>query len=76
MATYVALVVLLLSPLVCNCDNDVLEDVCPKGRAVLITNRTEGVNPSYDGGTVENWFAVARGFVNVVKKENLPYGMI
>ena len=57
------------------CQSDVIEDVCPEGRAGLTSNRTEGVNPSYDGGNLEHWYTLAQDFVNTVKKENLPYGM-
>ena len=65
-------VLLIIVPHWCECD--VLQDVCPEGRSVLITNQTEGVNPSYDGGDIEHWFTIARDFVNMVKNENLPYG--
>ena len=64
---------LFLSPLVCH---GLLEDVCPKGRGVLIANATEGVNPSYDGGSLEPWVSLSRDFINAVKEENLPYGML
>lgn len=75
-AISLVLLVLLLSPLGCKSDDIIerVEDVCPSGRAVLTANRTVGVDPSYDGGTVEYWFTAAREFVNTVKKENLPYG--
>ena len=73
MTVHLALAVLLVSPLHCMCDE--IEDVCPGSRTALIANRTEGVNPRYDGGTVEGWFSLAREFVNAVKGENLPYGM-
>ena len=77
LATSIVLVVLLVSPLRCNCDDDIaelIEDVCFNGQAVLTANRTERVEPSYDGGNVGGWFSMARDFVNAVKKENLPYG--
>ena len=77
LAISTVLVALLLSPLGCNSDDviaELIEDVCYDGRAVLTVNRTEGVEPAYDGGNVEGWFTLARAFVNVVKKENLPYG--
>ena len=63
---------LLLSPLASQ--GDILEEVCPAGRAVMFTNATQGVNPSYDGGAIDPWVSLARDFVNAVKKENLPYG--
>ena len=75
--TTVVLIALLLLPLGCNSDDaiaELVEDVCFDGRAVLSANRSVSVDPSYDGGTVEGWFTMARGFVNAVKKENLPYG--
>ena len=67
------LAILLTSPHGCKCN--ILEDVCPEGKPVLNTNRTEGVHPSYDGGDIKHWFTLARDFVNAVKKQNLPYGM-
>ena len=76
LAMHVVLVVLLVSPLGCNSDDvisEIIEDACLNGRGVLTANRTEGVEPSYDGGNVEGWFSMARGFVNAVKKENLPF---
>jgi prominin 1 len=67
-------VALLLSPLASQ--GDILEEVCPAGRAALITNATQGVNPSYDGGAIDPWVSLSRDFVNAVKKENLPYDVI
>ena len=71
-ARWLSLAVLLVSPL--GCLGDVLEEVCPEGRGVLIANATEGVDPSYDAGGLEHWYTLARDFVNTVKRENLPYG--
>lgn len=81
--TSLILIVVLL-PFGCNSDDivdnaedvvGIIEDVCPEGRAVLGANRTLSVNPSYDGGNLKHWFTMARGLVNSVKEENLPYGM-
>lgn len=79
------LLFVVLLPYGCNSDDvvdnaedvvGIIEDVCPGGRAVLGANRTISVSPSYDGGHVEHWFTIARGLVNSVKKDNLPYDVI
>ena len=62
---------------------DIVGDICPIASSVRYVNgtpqfrdlpsRQREVDPSYDGGAVEEWFTLARSFVNAVKKENLPY---
>ena len=71
-ARWLTLVALFLSPL--GSQGDILEEVCPAGRSVLIANATEGVNPLYDGGALGPWVSLSRDFINAVKRENLPYG--
>ena len=78
---------LLFTPPSCNAENalQIVEDICPIGSAVQLVNRTiqfadlpsrdNDIDPSYDAGAIGNWFLVAREFVNVVKEENLPYGI-
>lgn len=77
------LLIIFLLPFGCNSDDVVdnvedvaefIDDVCPEGKAVLGRNRTTSIDPSYDGGSLKHWFTMARGLVDSVKKENLPYG--
>lgn len=58
--------------------------VCPEGgRVEIVDGELEfGTLPpssppdreEYDAGGLEGWYGLARGFVNVVQSENLPYG--
>ena len=86
-ASLVVSLLLLFTPPSCNAENplQIVEDICPIGSAVQLVNRTiwftdlpsrdNDIDPSYDAGAIGNWFLVAREFVNVVKEENLPYGI-
>lgn len=74
--------VLLSSTPLCESQNSI---VCNEGRRVsldsdgnLVYDPLPGSNPpdveEYDAGGLEGWYSLARGFVDAVQPENLPYG--
>lgn len=76
--------VLLSSTPLCESQNSI---VCNEGRRVsldsdgnLVYDPLPGSNPpdveEYDAGGLEGWYSLARGFVDAVQPENLPYDVI